>query len=380
MDFELSEEHKMFQEAICNFAEKEIAPLVDEAEKTATFPLQLFPKMGKLGYLCVRYPAKYGGAEMGKIGDCISVEQVAYHSVGICAGIMVQSGIGTTAVYTRGNEDQKKKYLVPAIKGEKIAAFGLTEPNAGSDAASIQTTATKKNGKYILNGTKIFITNGNICDFLLAAAYTDKSKGARGGVSLFIVEKDTPGFNRAKLHKFCGRSGETGELTFEDCAVPEANLIGEEGKGFPYVMESLMGGRISHASRSLGLARAAYDATLKYAQERVQFGQPIAKFQTNSFKLARMALDIEAARWLIFYAAWLYDQNKPHIREAAMAKLFASEVAVRVTTEAMQIHGGYGLTEESVVQRYFRDSRMSTITEGTSEIQQLVISREIGIR
>jgi alkylation response protein AidB-like acyl-CoA dehydrogenase len=380
MDFELSEEHKMFQEAICNFAEKEIAPLVEEAEKTATFPLQLFPQMGKLGYLCVRYPAKYGGAEMGKIGDCISVEQVAYHSVGICAGIMVQSGIGTTAVYTRGNEDQKKKYLVPAIKGEKIAAFGLTEPNAGSDAASIQTTATKKNGKYILNGTKIFITNGNICDFLLAAAYTDKSKGARGGVSLFIVEKDTPGFNRAKLHKFCGRSGETGELTFEDCAVPEANLIGEEGKGFPYVMESLMGGRISHASRSLGLARAAYDATLKYAQERVQFGQPIAKFQTNSFKLARMALDIEAARWLIFYAAWLYDQNKPHIKEAAMAKLFASEVAVRVTTEAMQIHGGYGLTEESVVQRYFRDSRMSTITEGTSEIQQLVISREIGIR
>ncbi|HEX7363561.1 MAG TPA: acyl-CoA dehydrogenase family protein [Dehalococcoidia bacterium] len=380
MEFELSEEHKMFKEAICNFAQKEIAPLVDEAEKNATFPLQLFPMMGKLGYLCVRYPAEYGGAAMGKLGDCISVEEVAYQSVGICAGIMVQSGIGTTAVYTRGNEEQKKKYLVPAIRGDKIAAFGLTEPNAGSDAASIQTTAVRKNDKYVLNGTKIFITNGNICDFVLVAAYTDKSKGSRGGVSLFIVEKDTPGFNRAKLHKFCGRSGETGELTFEDCAVPEANLIGEEGKGFPYVMESLMGGRISHASRSLGLARAAYDATLKYAQERVQFGQPIAKFQTNSFKLARMALDIEAARWLIFHAAWLYDQNKPHIKEAAMAKLFASETAVRVTTEAMQIHGGYGLVEEAVVQRYFRDSRMSTITEGTSEIQQLVISREIGLR
>jgi len=380
MDFELSEEHKMFQEAIRNFAEKEIAPLVEEAEKTATFPLQLFPQMGKLGYICVRYPAKYGGAEIGKVGDCISVEEVAYQSVGICAGTMVQSGIGTTAVYSYGSEDQKQKYLVPAIKGEKIAAFGLTEPNAGSDAASIETTATKKNGKYVLNGTKIFITNGNICDFVLAAAYTDKSKGARGGVSLFIVEKDTPGFNRSKLHKFCGRSGETGELSFEDCAVPEENLIGEEGKGFPYLMESLMGGRISHASRSLGLARAAYDATLKYAQERVQFGQPIAKFQANSFKLARMAMDIEAARWLIFHAAWLYDQNKPHVKEAAMAKLFASEVAVSVTTEAMQIHGGYGLTEESVIQRYFRDSRMSTITEGTSEIQQLVISRQIGIR
>ncbi len=380
MDFELSEEHKMFQEAIRNFAEKEIAPLVDEAEKTATFPLHLFPQLGKLGYLCVRYPAKYGGAEMGKVGDCISVEEIAYQSVGICAGIMVQSGIGTAAVYSFGNEDQKQKYLIPAIRGEKIAAFGLTEPNAGSDAASIQTTATRKNGKYVLNGTKIFITNGNICDFVLVAAYTDKSKGARGGVSLFIVEKDTPGFNRSKLHKFCGRSGETGELSFEDCAVPEENLIGEEGKGFPYLMESLMGGRISHASRSLGLARAAYDATLKYAQERVQFGQPVAKFQANAFKLARMAMDIEAARWLVYYAAWLYDQNKPHVKEAAMAKLFASEVAIRVTTEAMQIHGGYGLTEESVVQRYFRDSRMSTITEGTSEIQQLVISRQIGIR
>ena len=380
MDFELSEEHKMFQEAIRNFAEKEIAPLVDEAEKTATFPLHLFPQLGKLGYLCVRYPAKYGGAEMGKVGDCISVEEIAYQSVGVCAGIMVQSGIGTAAVYSFGNEDQKQKYLIPAIRGEKIAAFGLTEPNAGSDAASIQTTATRKNGKYVLNGTKIFITNGNICDFVLVAAYTDKSKGARGGVSLFIVEKDTPGFNRSKLHKFCGRSGETGELSFEDCAVPEENLIGEEGKGFPYLMESLMGGRISHASRSLGLARAAYDATLKYAQERVQFGQPVAKFQANAFKLARMAMDIEAARWLVYYAAWLYDQNKPHVKEAAMAKLFASEVAIRVTTEAMQIHGGYGLTEESVVQRYFRDSRMSTITEGTSEIQQLVISRQIGIR
>lgn len=380
MDFEFSEEQKMFKEAMHSFTEKEIAPLVEEAEKTATFPLQLFPMMGKLGYLCVRYPAEYGGAGIGKMGDCISTEEVAYFSVGICAGIMVQGGIATSAVYARGSEDQKQKYLVPAIKGQKIAAFGLTEPNAGSDAAAIETTATKKNGKYILNGTKIFITNGNICDFVLAAAYTDKSKGARGGVSLFIVDKDTPGFNRSKLHKFCARSGETGELTFEDCAVAEENLIGEEGKGFPYLMESLMGGRISHASRSLGLARAAYDASLKYGQERVQFGQPIAKFQTNAFKLARMAMDIEAARWLIYYAAWLYDQNKPYVKEAAMAKLFASEVATRVTTEAMQIHGGYGMMEESVVQRYFRDARMSPITEGTSEIQQLVISREIGIR
>lgn len=380
MNFELTEEQKMFQEAIRSFAEKEIAPLVDEAEKTSNFPVQLFPKMGTLGYLCVRYPTEYGGAGIGKIGDCVAVEEVAYHSVGIAAGIMVQSGVGTTAIYARGNEEQKQKYLVPAIRGHKIAAFGLTEPNAGSDAAAIETTATKKNGKYILNGTKIFITNGSFCDFVLVAAYTDKSKGARDGVSLLIADKDTPGFNRSRLHKFCARSGEVAELNFEDCAVPEENLVGEEGKGFRYLMESLTGGRISHASRSLGLARAAYDASLTYAQERVQFGQPIAKFQVNAFKLARMAMDIEAARWLIYYAAWLYDQDKPHVKEAAMAKLFASEVAIRVTTEALQIHGGFGLMEESVVQRYFRDARLATITEGTSEIQQLVISRGIGIR
>lgn len=380
MDFEFSEEQKMFREAIRLFAEKEIAPLVDEAEKTANFPIKLFPKMGDLGYMCPRYPPEYGGAGLGKMGDCISAEEISYINVGIAAGVMVQGGIGTSAIYVRGSEEQKQKYLVPAIKGKKIAAFGLTEPNAGSDAAALETTATKKNGKYVLNGTKMFITNGNICDFVCVATYTDKSKGAGKGVSLFIVEKDTPGFTRSKIHKFCSRPGETAELVFEDCAVPEENRIGEEGKGFPYILEVLFGGRISHSARSLGLARAAYDAALKYAQERVQFGQPVAKFQTNAFKLARMAMDIEAARWLMYYAAWLYDQGKPHIKEAAMSKLFASEVAVRVTTEALQINGGYGLTEEATAQRYFRDARLATITEGTSEIQQVVISREIGIR
>ncbi len=379
MDFELTEAQKMFQEAIRDFAQKEVAPLVDEAEKTSSFPVQLFPKMGGLGYLCARYPEKYGGAGLGKIGDCICVEEIAYHSVGIAAGTMVQSGIGTGAIYNRGTEEQKQKFLVPAIRGQKIAAFGLTEPNAGSDAASIQTTAVKKNGKWVLNGTKMFITNGTFCDYVVTAAVTDKTKGTRG-ISLFIVEKDSPGFSRSKIHKFCARSGEVAELVFDDCTIPAENIIGEEGNGFRYVMETLTGGRISHAARSLGLARAAFDAALKYSQERVQFGQPIAKFQFNSFKLAQMAMEIEAARWLIFYAAWLYDVNKPHIKEAAMAKLFASQVAERVTTEALQIHGGYGLTEESVAQRYFRDSRMGTITEGTSEIQLLVISREIGIR
>lgn len=380
MEFEFNEEQKMLREAVHSFAEKEIAPLVDEAEKICSFPVHLFPKMGDLGYLCLSYSPEYGAAGMGKIGECIAVEEVAYFAVGIAAGTMVQGGIGTKAINQRGREDQKQKYLVPAIKGRKIAAFGLTEPNAGSDAAAIQTTAVRKNGHYVINGTKTFITNGSICDFVTLATVTDKTKGSRGGISLFIVEAGTPGFNRSKLHKFCAHSGEVAELNFEDCRVPEESLIGEEGKGFVYVMESLTGGRISHAARSLGLARAAFDAALAYAKDRVQFGQPIATFQTNAFKLARMCMEIEAARWLIYSAAWLYDQGKPHVKEAAMAKHFASEAAVHITTECMQIHGGYGLMEESMAQRYFRDARLGTITEGTSEIQQLVISRELGIR
>jgi len=380
MEFEFNEEQKMLREAVHGFAQKEIAPLVDEAEKTGTFPMHLFPKMGDLGYLCLSYSPAYGAAGMGKMGECIAVEEVAYYSVGIAAGTMVQGGIGTKAIYQRGTEEQKQKYLVPAIKGQKVASFGLTEPNAGSDAAAIQTTATKKNDGYVINGTKIFITNGPFCDFVTLAAVTDKDKGSRGGISLFIVEAGTPGFSRSKMHKFCARSGEVAELAFEDCKVPRESLIGEEGKGFIYVIESLTGGRVSHSARSLGLARAAFDAALAYAKDRVQFGQPIARFQANAFKLARMAMEIEATRWLVYNAAWLYDQNKPHVKEAAMAKLYASEAAAYVTTECMQIHAGYGLMEESVAQRYFRDARLNTITEGTSEIQQLVISRELGIR
>ena len=380
MEFEFNEEQKMLREAVQSFARKEISPLVDEAEKTGTFPLQLFPQMGDLGYLCLSYSPEYGAAGMGKIGECIAVEEVAYFAVGIAAGTMVQGGIGTEAIGHHGTKEQKQKYLVPAIKGHKIASFGLSEPNAGSDAAAIQATAVRKDDHYIINGTKIFITNGTICDFVTLAAATDKGKGARGGISLFVVEADTQGFSRTKMHKFCARSGEIAELTFEDCAVPAENLIGEEGKGFVYVMESLTGGRISHAARSLGLAKAAFDASLTYAKDRVQFGQPIAKFQANAFKLARMAMEIEATRWLIYNAAWLYDHDKPHVKEAAMAKLYASEAAIHVTTECMQLHGGYGLMDESVAQRYFRDARLNTITEGTSEIQQLVISRELGIR
>lgn len=380
MDFELTEEHKMFRDAIRNFAEKEIAPLVDEAEEKESFPKQLFPQMGALGYLCVRYPAQYGGAGMDKIAECIYVEELSRVCAGISAALMVHAGIGTSAILDHGSEEQKQKYLVPAIKGLKVSAFGLTEPDAGSDAASIKTTAVRQGDHYVVNGSKIFITNGPFADFVLLAAYTDRSKGPRGGVSVIIVEKGTPGFSVARKLKKAGcHTSETAELAFEDCHVPVTNLIGEEGKGFPYLMEALESGRISHAARSIGVAQAAYEASLDYSKTRVQFGQPIGKFQAIAFKVARMAMEIEAARWLTFRSAWLLDQGRDCRKEAAMCKLYASEVVKRVTNQAMEIHAGYGYMKESPVQRYFRDAWLFTTTEGTSEIQQLVISRQLGL-
>ena len=380
MDFEFSEEHKMLRAAARDFAEREIAPLVDEAEAKEQFPVQLFPMAGELGYLCLSYPAKYGAGDVGMIGECIVMEEMSRINNGIAVALMTQGGIATEPILAHGTEEQRQKYLVPAIKGQVIGAFGLTESNAGSDVAAIETTAIRKGNKYIINGNKMYISNGPICDYVLLAAYTDKSQVASKGISIFIVDSDTPGLSRTKLEKFCGRSTDTAELFFDDCAVPAENLVGEEGRGFIYVLEGLDAGRISHSATSVGLAQAAYEAALDYAQQRVQFGQPIYKFQVNSFKLAKMAMDIEAARWLMYRAAWMYDQGTRRFKETAMTKLFSSEVAQRVTTEAMQIHGGAALVSKSPVQRYFRDARRATITEGTSEIQEIVISRALGLR
>ena len=379
MDFDFNEEQKMFQQAARDFCVREVAPLVEKAEAQEETPLQLFPRMGSLGYLCARYPAKYGAAEMGKISECILLEELARISGGIAAAMMVHSGLGTAMINDHGSEELKQKYLVPAIKGQSISAFGLTEPNAGSDAANMSTKAVKQGDHYIINGNKIFITNGPYADFVCVAAYTDKSKGAGKGVSVFVVEKGSPGFSVArKMEKLGNRSAGTAELVFDNCIVPANNLVGEEGKGFRYVMETLDGGRIAHAARSLGVAQAAFEASVKYSNERVQFGQPIGKFQAISFKLARMAMQLEAARCLTYYAAWMYDQKRRCLKEASMAKLFASEVVIDVTAEAMEIHGGYGYMMDSPVQRYYRDARLYPITEGTSEIMHVVISREIG--
>ncbi|MFC2020103.1 acyl-CoA dehydrogenase family protein [Chloroflexota bacterium] len=379
MDFELTKEQEEFQLAVRAFAQKEISPLVEEAELNQKFPTQLFSKMGELGFMCPSYPKKYGGREMGKISECILVQEVCrYGCDGIAAAFMVNMGIGSAAIYKHGNEEQKQKYLPDLIKGKTVGSFGLTEEKIGSNAGAIETTAIKDGDKYVVNGEKVYISNGPIADFTVLAAKTDPEAGHRG-MSIFVVDKGTPGFTFEKMDKFCDRSIETAKLFFKDCVIPAENLIGEENKGFYYIMQSLEGGRISHSARSLGTAMAAYDDAVAYAKEREVFGQAIAKFQYNSFRLARAAMEIEAAKWLMYHAAYLYDNGKPCTKEASMAKLFASEVGQKITAEAMQLHGGSAIYADSPTNRRYRDCRLFTITEGTSEIQQIVLSRQLEI-
>lgn len=379
MDFELNEEQKIFQQSIRDYAEKEIGPLVEEAEETETFPVHIFPEMGKLGYLCIRYPEEYGGAGADKIMECLYVEELGRVCLGIASGILVHSSVGTLPIAEFGTEEQKQKYLVPAAKGEKIFAFGLTEPDAGSDAAGIKTTAKKDGDRYIINGAKTFITNATIADYFIVAAYTDKTQRHKG-IALFLVERGTPGFSAdRKLKKMGLWSSDLGELTFEDCPVPAENLIGEETGGFVKLAKTLTGGRMVVGARALGLARAAYEASLTYAKERTQFGQPIGSFQAIQHKLADMATAIDAARLLVYRAAWLFDRGRPYNKEASMAKMFATEMAVDVANEAIQIHGGMGLMMESPVQRFYRDARFGMIVEGTSEIQRNIIARNLGL-
>ena len=379
MDFELTEEHRIFQKFIRDFAEKEIAPLVEEAEENNIFPKQLFKMMGEMGFLCPRYPEELGGGGGDKITEIIMAEELNRINAGIAASLMVQGGLSTQPIYYYGSEEQKERILLPAIKGEKIGAFALTEPNSGSDAASIKTNAVKDGDEYVINGSKIFITNGPICDYAVVAAYTDPGKRGEG-ISLFIVEKDTPGFTVSrKLDKVGNRSIETGELVFEDCRVPSGNLIGgKEGGGFNMIADTLTSGRITYGGRCTGTAQAAYELTVQYAKERVQFGRPIIKFQNTRFKLAEMAMNIDIMRTYTYRVAAMYDQGKKVRREAAMVKLFTAESLQKILADSMQIHGGYGYMMEYPVQRFWRDGRLFTITEGTSEIQRLVIARESG--
>lgn len=378
LDFEFTEEQNMFRDTIREFAKKEIEPIVDEAEKNEKFPKDLFPKLGEMGFLGIVFPEEYGGVELDKVTDCIFSEEMGRANAGIAMCINAHTSLACFPVYKFGTEEQKQKYLVPGIAGQKIGALGLTEPNAGSDARSIRATAVKKGDKYILNGTKTWITNGTMGDFIIVAAYTDKNKKGEG-ISLFIVEKGSKGFTEAnKIHKLGHRSADTAELVFEDCEVPEENLLVGEG-GFERAMATLLGARITHAAKSVGIAQAAFEYALGYSKEREAFGRPISKFQAISFKLADMAVKIETARLMVYKAAWLYSQGKRCLKEASMAKLYAAEVVQWVATEAVQVLGGYGYGVEFPVERYYRDAKLASLTEGTSEIQHIVIARELGI-
>lgn len=378
LNFEFTEEQEMFRDTIRDFAANEVEPLIEEYEAKEDFPKELFPKLGEMGFLGIVFPEEYGGVGMDKITDCIFSEEMGKVNAGMTMCINAHVGLAMFPIYKFGTDEQKEKYLIPGIEGKLIGSLGLTEPNAGSDARSIRSQAVKEGDKYILNGTKTWITNGNMCDYSIIAAYTDKTKKGEG-ISLFIVDKDCPGFKvGAKIHKLGHKAADTGELIFENCEVPEENLLVGQG-GFNSAMGTLLGARITHAAKSVGIAQAALDYALQYSKEREAFGRPISKFQAISFKLADMAVKVEAARLMVYKAAWLYSNDKKCIKEASMAKLYAAEVVQSVTTEAVQVLGGYGYGVEYPVERYYRDAKLASLTEGTSEVQKIVISRELGL-
>jgi alkylation response protein AidB-like acyl-CoA dehydrogenase len=375
MDFELTDDQRMIRDMVRDFAQKEIAPIAAEMDKTEEFPWPVVRKMGELGLLGLPIPEKYGGAGADTVSYAIAVEEFSRASGSLGITLAAHTSLGTYPIYLFGTEEQKHTYLPPLASGQGLGAFGLTEPGAGSDAGATRTTAVRDGDAWVINGQKTFITNGSIARTLVVSAVTDHGKGTKG-ISSFIVPTDAPGFQPGRNEDKLGlRASVTSQLFFNDCRVPAGNLLGQEGDGFKQMLITLDGGRISIGAMALGLAQAALDASLKYAKERVQFGQPIASFQAIQWMLADMATEIDCARLMVYRAAWLKDRGKRFTREAAMAKLFASEAAERACNKAIQIHGGYGYTRDYPVERYWRDARLCTIGEGTSEIQRMVIAR-----
>ncbi|GIW22393.1 MAG: butyryl-CoA dehydrogenase [Candidatus Sericytochromatia bacterium] len=373
----LKEEHLILQETIRNFAEKEIKPLAYKVDEESYFPIENFKKLGEMGFLGVQLPEEYGGSGIDTLSYVICVEEIgrACGSTGLSYAAHIS--LGTTPFYLFGTEEQKKKYLPKLASGEWIGAWALTEPGAGSDAAGQKTTARREGDYYILSGSKNFITNALYGHTCIVMAMTDKEKGNRG-ISAFVVEKGTPGFKLGKLeHKMGMRGSPTSQLIFEDCKIPKENLLGQEGEGFIQALKTLDGGRISIGALALGIAQAAFDAALKYSNEREQFGKKISSFQSIQNYLADMATELHAARLMLYHAAWLKDNKLPYSKESAMAKLYASEVSSKVTNLALQIHGGYGYIKEYPVERYLRDAKLTEIGEGTSEVQRIVIARNL---
>ena len=375
MDFASSEAEVLFRKTVATFIEKEVLPCADELEKRGEFPVSLFKKAGELGYFGLRYPPNYGGTGTDTVMFCVLCEELARGWLSFAMITAMQSLMGTNFIYKFGTEEHKQQLLVPAIKGEKIAAFALTEPGAGTDLEAIQTTAQREKDHYVLNGTKTWITNAPVADFFTVLAYTDKSKGLKG-VNFFLVEKGTPGLSIGReIDKISVQGGTIAEIAFDECKIPLSNMLGKEGEGYPQLQGILAEIRVMTGALSVGLARGVLDACIQYSKERVQFGRPIGKFQAIRMKLGDMATDLEAARLLVYYAAWLIDQKKVCMKEASMAKLFASEMANRVVDEATRIHGAYGIAKEFPVQRFFRDSRFLLYGGGTSEILKLIIGR-----
>lgn len=377
LNFDYSEDQQLIREAARDFASRYVAPTVIERDTKKAFPHDLIEKLADQGFMGINHEEQYGGGGFDTVSFCLVIEEIARWDASLALTIASHTSLGSGHIALAGTHQQKEKYLVPLAKGEKLAGWCLTEPGSGSDASGLKTTARKEGNKWILNGTKIFITQGSVGDIYVVLAKTDPGKGTKG-ISGFIVERAWKGVQPGEpMQKLGMNSSDTTEVVFDNVEVPEENLLGEEGKGFIDTMKVLDGGRIGIGALSVGIARGALEESMKYSQERRQFGKPIGSFQAIEHKLVQMATEIEAARMMVHRAAWLKDQEKPYTKEASMGKLMASELAVRAADDAVQIHGGYGYTREYHVERFLRDAKLMTIGEGTSEIQKVIIAREL---
>jgi alkylation response protein AidB-like acyl-CoA dehydrogenase len=381
MDFALSQQHAEIRRTVRDFAEREIIPVADELERRGEFPHEIIRKAAALGLLGVPYPEEVGGTGLDSLAYAITVEELSRASGSVGIIVSAHTSLGCNPLYLAGTDEQKDRYLRPMAAGEVIGAYGLTEPGAGSDSRGTRTRARRDGDAWVLNGSKRFITNAGVAGTYIVTAVTER-EAESGKISAFIVPADAPGFSVGRMEEKMGlHASNTGELLFDDCRIPAENLLGEEGAGDKLFLKTLDGGRIGIGAMALGLAQAAYEAASAYAKERRQFDRPIGSFQGVAFMIADMATQIDAARLMVYRAAWLKDQGKPYTTEAAMAKLFASEVARQVTNDALQVHGGYGYVTEYHVERYLRDAKLTEIGEGTSQIQRLVIARNIlGLR
>ncbi|GAB3048013.1 acyl-CoA dehydrogenase [Virgibacillus ainsalahensis] len=375
MNFQLTEEQEMLRKMIRDFATKDVEPTAAERDEEERFDREIFDKMAELGLTGIPWPEEYGGIGSDFVSYCIAVEELSRVCASTGVTLSAHLSLASWPIYTYGNEEQKKNFLYRLATGEALGAYALSEPGAGSDAASMKTTASKDGDNYVLNGSKVWITNGGVADIYLVFAKTE-ADAKHKGISAFIVEKGTDGFTFGKKEKKLGiRSSPTTELIFENCRIPKENMLGAEGDGFKIAMTTLDGGRNGIAAQALGIAQGALDAAVDYAKEREQFGKPIAANQGISFKLADMATDVEAARLLTYQAAWLESKGQPYGKASAMSKVFAGDAAMRITVEAVQVFGGYGYTKDYPVERYMRDAKITQIYEGTNEIQRLVIGR-----